>query len=677
LFGQIVNVDVLTSPIPTSNQIYSEAFQKVELGITIDLATENLINNGLLNPYNPDEVNIWGELRYVQTNQLIKTIYGFYMKEFDVDADGQAINLASTQNFNWRMRFVIEEVGKQYTLTLHFSKNGTEPYIYEDVFDVYGERTSEQGYLYFPANKKYLQFTSGTPFFAVGQTLFPYNNLAANSWDASSNSSTGTNYPTNTVSGLNGIINQFADEGGNFLKYYFAPDAIEFEWTQLGNYNDYQNRAHDLDKIVEQLEQRGVYAQFGIWTWEQFNPGLFGELNISWNWSPYKNIPGVSGPMDLFTNHTTCDINYEPLTYLKRKIRYFMARWGYSPNIAAVEIMTEVDRISSNASNEYWNGGCKTAQNAQLVNNAFIYLGSYIKSLSNRMMVTTGAASYYGTGSDFFKSPICDFVDFHAYSSNYVNGGAEHAYIGEYEKREYNKPFHSGETGSGFNEYWYGSIPDINGNDFDPQTQFSNIMWSSAFSGSFGNAMYFGGYGYLHSLQWNAQAYKKFRAFSSFFQQENMNEGKFQSIKNKTVGGMTPNCNGNWVTPECLKNPPTIYSHEQLYAYNQSYDGINGFSQNYVPQIQTSDDENIEVYALRNASRILGWVHNKSNYFYNLPHQGGNTTSTSYTRFMMHPLPNGSLEGNPDQQHYSYVTDLYNNTMTIKGLDCSVPYTID
>src|SRR5690606_16651914 len=97
----------------------------------------------------------------------------------------------------------------------------------------------------------------------------------------------------------------------------------------------------------------------------------------------------------------------------------------------------------------------------------------------------------------FFRSPICDYVDVHSYFSNFVNGGAEPAYISEWLKKEYGKPFHIGECGSGFNEQWYGSIADINGDDLDNQTQFSNPMWSTAFSGAFGNAMFFGGYGYI------------------------------------------------------------------------------------------------------------------------------------------------------------------------------------
>lgn len=681
--AQIIGISDLSSSSPQLPQINSQTYELIELGLSLSPSIETGVQNGTINPFNPNEVEIWAELKDAVSGRVEKTIYGFYMVEYDTDPYNQATTPASTQQNNWRLRFVVEE-SKQYTIDIYCNSTvGGGPHLYtSQAITINGTASSNNGYLRFPKGKKYMEFTNGTPFFAIGETIPPFGNKVANSWDkALNNGQTGTSYPSIVVQGLTSVIDELSSAGGNFLKYYFAPESIAIEWPSLGDYSTYQNRAHDLDIIFNELEANDVYLQLGLMTWEQYNsdPQFGIEYPISWSHSPYLNIPGVGHPVDMFYDANSCQLNYNALEYVKRKIRYCIARWGYSPKLASLEIMTELDRIGSYDPNKgYWAplSICGKPNYAKAINEAAVYLGSYIKTLCPRMLVTTGTAAYYGTAVEFFDSDVCDYVDFHNYNSTYINGGSIEAYISEHIKRTYEKPFHSGECGTGANDCW---IQAAGGND--GSTDFSNIAWSSSFSGAFGNAMYFDAIGHLHAPQWGLTDYLKFQPISAFFAGEDMNSEQYVAIKNKSEGTLALTCNTPSTIddqPECrvgTGNTPTNLPHTTLQAYNSNLDAINGLDPAASAQILTTDDTHIEVYALRSGKKVLGWVHNKENYTYNLPHHVDD--KSSYINYYIHPVSSGVAPSPKHNQTSTYVNPITDQSMTIKGLICSGSYRID
>lgn len=673
--AQIASITALSSQFPINSPIYS----KIEFGVNLDASINTMVANGQLNPYDPDEVNLYAELLDANTMQLEKTVYGFYMKEYLTNADGQATILRASQNHNWRLRLVVEEP-KQYVLKVYLSINNGSAYTFPQL-QITGQASASHGYLKFPKKQKYLEFSDHTSFFGVATTLQPYDDDMRDIYGPITGQHTQGNYPNNTVRTLREVIEDFSGSGGNFLKYYFMPTSIEFEWDNLGNFNTYQNRAQDFDKIIETIETNDVYLQLGLWSWEQFStfvnhPGP----NFTFNNSPYKNISGVTDPTDVFVDEPNCTTNTIALNYLKRKIRYCIARWGYSPNVAALEILVEPEGIKS-STKEYWSSGACGIY-ASIIDDAFISLGEYIKSVSPRILVTTGAANHFGPMKKFFNNPVCDYVDFHLYNTHYINGGSSIAYASEHTKKEYNKPFHIGESGSGSNIQWFNS----SSGDLDGKTDFSNLLWSSSFSGSFTTAMHWSSYGYLFSrnLTPTIDFHEKFLPLSIFFQGEDLNKGRYKSIKNRTQS-YPIDCNSFITPPECeplnykngfLQKYPNATDadlsmcQKNIDGYNITDDEIN--SPSGVAPIITSADDFIEVYALQSDSKVLGWVHNKTNYFYTLPHR--TNPSGPYINFFIHPDINNNKW---TTQAMTHVADLNDRSMTISGLNCSGTYKID
>lgn len=145
-------------------------------------------------------------------------------------------------------------------------------------------------------------------------------------------------------------------EGTHYLK-------IEFHWKQaepaylagivigydepasvldapgLGKY--YQKTADRLDEILDLGKEKGMYMMLAHDYHGIFKPKLdrWGS-NDEWRRNPYNAENGgpCETPTDFFTNP-------EAKRYYKNRLRYMVARWGYSTNLAVWEFWNEVDNV--------------------------------------------------------------------------------------------------------------------------------------------------------------------------------------------------------------------------------------------------------------------------------------------------------------------------------------------
>ncbi len=107
----------------------------------------------------------------------------------------------------------------------------------------------------------------------------------------------------------------------------------------LGRY--YQKTANRLDEIIRLTEEKGIYIMLTI----DYH-GIFKSFidrwasNAEWRTNPYNAANG--GPCqsqeDFFTNA-------EARKIYKNKLRYLVARWGYSTHLAVWEFWNEIDNV--------------------------------------------------------------------------------------------------------------------------------------------------------------------------------------------------------------------------------------------------------------------------------------------------------------------------------------------
>jgi hypothetical protein len=145
-------------------------------------------------------------------------------------------------------------------------------------------------------------------------------------------------------------------EGTNYLKVEFLENLegtpeignIQIEYGEpkdildapgLGRY--YEKTAERLDEILRLSEENGLYVML---TFD--NHGIFKDFidvwasNAEWRTNPYNAANGgpCESPADFFTNP-------EAKRIYKNKLRYLVARWGYSTHIACWEFFNEIDNV--------------------------------------------------------------------------------------------------------------------------------------------------------------------------------------------------------------------------------------------------------------------------------------------------------------------------------------------
>lgn len=172
------------------------------------------------------------------------------------------------------------------------------------------------------------QFDSGKPFRGIGENI---------AWEARvwENQSHTYDY----------FLPKLAAHGGNFLRTWMCVWNLPLEWKKVGDTdrytdsNEYLNPSgiQRMDEFIELAETNNVYVMLAL-DWH-------GALQTGnwWNIHNYNSINGgpATSPAEFFSS-TEAKAKY------KNRLRYIVARWGYSTSIGAWEFFNEVDNAVYN-----------------------------------------------------------------------------------------------------------------------------------------------------------------------------------------------------------------------------------------------------------------------------------------------------------------------------------------
>ncbi|MBN1270060.1 MAG: DUF5060 domain-containing protein [Kiritimatiellae bacterium] len=127
--------------------------------------------------------------------------------------------------------------------------------------------------------------------------------------------------------------------GENWSRIWIAAWNCDIEWTAnrsgyggLGRYN--LDNAAKLDLIVNLAERHGLYLQLVL----HEHCRVSARTNPEWHNNPYNRALGgpCDQPRDFFTHE-------EARRFTRNRLRYIVARWGYSSHVLAWELFNEVD----------------------------------------------------------------------------------------------------------------------------------------------------------------------------------------------------------------------------------------------------------------------------------------------------------------------------------------------
>ena len=124
-------------------------------------------------------------------------------------------------------------------------------------------------------------------------------------------------------------------------------DAKNLDWAQSGKtpIGDIDlNVARKWDGIIQSADRHNVWVQIAIQHHGQYSL----KVNPNWGENPWNVANGgfLNSPDEFFTNARARDLT-------KRKLRYMVARYGYSPHIMAWELWNEV-QFSAAAQDGQW-----------------------------------------------------------------------------------------------------------------------------------------------------------------------------------------------------------------------------------------------------------------------------------------------------------------------------------
>jgi hypothetical protein len=346
------------------------------------------VQGNYTNPYDPAQVDVIA-IFTAPSGRSIR-IAGFYIEPYRDTCQGNcdAEKLEPAGDGEWRIRFAPNEEGTwRYTISATITSSTTN-LIENGRFDAVS--SDRPGFIRVGENRRYFAFSNGTPYFPIGQNL-------AWSWQAGGGIYTYLRW-----------LDKLQAAGANYARINIdIPWFIGLEWTQPpGQYGGAgQQAAWRFDTILEAAEQRGIYLQV-VLIWNQaFRtytgvpvtvPTFPARPNISSDFDnhPYNARLGgnLQGPGDIFFNTTAQN-------WLKQRLRYIAARWGYSPHIFAWEIVDNLDRMAAftpERDNEWLTQMIEALQAAD-VNNHLISVGTaeYRAAIESNPLLDFSQTQFY------------------------------------------------------------------------------------------------------------------------------------------------------------------------------------------------------------------------------------------------------------------------------------------
>ncbi len=137
------------------------------------------------------------------------------------------------------------------------------------------------------------------------------------------------------------MLSKLTANGGNFFRTWMIFWNLPVDWKTVQNSHHYQNspsRFNEsgikrMDELINLCDSLGVYVMLAL----ESHAGFVGS---AWEMNNYniKNGGFAATPLEFFTLEKARE-------QYRDKLRFMIARWGYSPAIAAWEFFNEIDNV--------------------------------------------------------------------------------------------------------------------------------------------------------------------------------------------------------------------------------------------------------------------------------------------------------------------------------------------
>jgi hypothetical protein len=289
-------------------------------------------------------------------------------------------------------------------------------------------------------NSNYLQFDNGDQYIPVGQNM---------AWQSN-----------NKYLDFKNWTDKMAANQANFIRLWQCAWGLGIEWKGapyegLKKYR--QDNAFYTDKLLEECNVKDIYMMLCI----NHHGMVSSNVNPNWPDNPYNAVNG--GPCvntwDYFTNATAKNLH-------KNRLRYIIARWGYSRNIMSWELFNEVE----------WTDNFDTYKTQ--IKDWHKEMAAYIQTKDPFDHLVTTSFAHDNNDAATWNLPEIDFTQTHYYNGSpnveAVLVGGVRSYL-----TQFAKPTLTGEFGI--------ESGNISLTTIDPNgIYFHNSLWATMFGGGMG-----------------------------------------------------------------------------------------------------------------------------------------------------------------------------------------------
>jgi hypothetical protein len=358
--------------------------------------------------------------------------------------------LATDASASWKARFTPREAGR-YRFRFQLIINGVSKEVSKrSSFEV--SKSENKGMLglhdYWT-----LRYDNGEPFRGIGM------NICWESRDEDDSKYFKVLHEDKRFN-YNYMLNSLKANGGNFFRTWMIYWNLPLDWKIVQNNSRYSNSVSTynesgikrMDELVELCDSLGIHLMLAL----ESHAGYMGK---GWETSNYniRNGGFARTPTEFFSLP-------ESRQQYKNKLRYMVARYGYSPSIAAWEFFNEVD-------NAMYNVGPQDQIPAEIVTAWHDEMSTWLKNNDPYGHVVTTSVSH----RDIPGMNDLEHLDINQ-RHIYKNTGSIPSTIREYTQK-HKKPYIIGE--SGYEWDW-----SKNFNDFaaEMDNDFKKALWYGLFS---------------------------------------------------------------------------------------------------------------------------------------------------------------------------------------------------
>lgn len=461
------------NPVATS----VEQFGKFEASLDIRASWSN--------PYDYDEIAVTAVFTGPDNRPI--TVEGFFMQDHTLNLPQGSITPFNTGVF--KIRFSPNQPGSwRYAITCTTAAGSTS--FPEQTFTCLAASSpGNQGFIRRQgAGSNYLVFDQGGQFIPIGQNVAWQNG--------------------NPYVDYSSWLTKMSENNSNFFRLWQAHWGLGIEWRSgssgfsgLRRYR--QSNAFYLDWLFDFCAEKNIYVMFCI----QHHGQVSTTVNPNWSDSPYNAANG--GPCvntwDFFTNTAAKN-------HVKNRLRYILARWGYSRNIMSWELFNEVD----------WTD--QFAQRRTEVAGWHAEMAAFLRSRDPNMHLITTSYAYDQFDPAVWNQPDVDITQTHYYieSPNLERAIARgtQQYLDDFKKPTLNGEFGLGGSSSGL------AALDPNG------IHIHNALWGSLFSGGLGAGLSWWWDSYIHPRN----LYYHFAPIGALSKLIPFHQGRYQASTARTRG---------------------------------------------------------------------------------------------------------------------------------------------